>query len=104
MAEDRLLTLRLEDFEPLIGQTFTFRAGGGHVLSTRLDHGRRLGGSTVPDARRRPFALVFTTEASGVLPQQTVEVANATLGSLEIFVVPVGPDSEGRMQYEAIFT
>jgi Domain of unknown function (DUF6916) len=102
--EDRLLTLRLEDFEQLRGETFTFRAAADAVLSTRLDHVRGLGGDTVAGTPRGPFALIFTTETRGVLPQQTVRVENELLGELEIFVVPVGPDANGRMQYEAIFT
>jgi hypothetical protein len=101
---DRLLTLRLDDFEPLLGETFTFRAAAGPVLSTRLDQVRGLGGDTVPGAPRGPFALIFTTVTPDVLPQQTVRVENETLGGLEIFVVPVGPDADGRVQYEAIFT
>lgn len=102
--EDRLKTLRLEDFEPFVDQTFTFRAHEGEEIATRLDHVRPLGGQTVDDAARRPFALVFTSEASGVLAQQIVTVENETLGSLDVFVVPVGPDRRGRMQYEAVFT
>ncbi|HEX9733610.1 MAG TPA: hypothetical protein VGG06_16685 [Thermoanaerobaculia bacterium] len=102
--EDRLRTLKLEDFEPLVGQTFTFSAPAGQEVETLLDHCRPLGGQTVADAVRGPFALVFTTETREVLPQQTVKVENAALGSLEIFVVPVGPDPKGRMQYEVIFT
>jgi len=102
--EDRILTLRLEDFEPLLGQTFSLRAPAGQEIATRLDHCRELGGQTVAEAVRRPFAVVFTTETRDVVPQQTVTVENETLGSLEIFVVPVGPDVQGRMQYEAIFT
>lgn len=102
--EDRLRTLRLEDFEPLIDQSFTFRVPAGQEISTRLDQARPLGGHTVDDAVRRPFALVFSTETPGVLPQQTVKVENEKLGSLDVFVVPVGPDREGRMQYEAVFS
>jgi len=100
--EDRLLTLRLEDFEPLVGQTFIFRAPAGQEISTRLDHGSPLGGAAA--AARRPFALIFTSEAPAVLEQQTVQAEHATLGSLEVFIVPVGPGAEGGMRYEAIFT
>lgn len=102
--EDRLLTLKLEDFEPLIGQTFTFHAAPGHVIPTRLSEARKLGGQTVPNAVRGPFALTFTSDLRGALPQQIVRVENEALGDLEIFVVPVGPDSQGLMQYEVIFT
>lgn len=102
--EDRLLTLRREDFEPLLDQPFTFHAPSEHVISTRLTHVRALGGQTVPTAVRQPFALIFTSDLRGALPQQILRVENETLGSLEIFVVPVGPDPQGQMQYEVIFT
>lgn len=102
--EDRLLTLKLEDFEPLIGQTFTFHAASGHVVPTRLSDVRKLGGHTVPNAVRGPFALTFTSDLRAALPQQIFRVENEMLGELEIFVVPVGPNPQGQMQYEVIFT
>lgn len=101
--EDRLLTLRREDFEPLVDRPFTFHAPSGQTLAARLAQVRGLGSPTAP-TQRGPFALVFTSDLPAPLPQQIVRVENETLGGLEIFVVPVGPDPQGRMQYEAIFT
>jgi hypothetical protein len=37
-----------------------------------------------------------------VLPQQIRRVEHPSLGSMEIFLVPIGPDASG-MQYEAVF-
>jgi hypothetical protein len=102
--EDRLLTLRREDFESLVDQPFTFHAPSGQALATRLAEVRGLGSPAAPAAQRGPFALVFASDLPAPLPQQIVRVENETLGGLEIFVVPIGPDPQGRMQYEAIFT
>jgi Domain of unknown function (DUF6916) len=103
-TSDRLRTLCLADFEPYVGQDFAFRTAGGKELGTRLDHGRPLGGQAIPGAERAPFALIFVAERTEVLPQQTVSLCHETLGTLDLFVVPVGPDRQGRMQYEAVFT
>ena len=52
---------------------------------------------------REPFSLVFRGPKEPVLPQQIYRLEHPRLGSLELFLVPVGPDTVG-MQYEAVFT
>jgi hypothetical protein len=53
--------------------------------------------------RRHAFALLFRGPGEPVLAQRTFQVDNERLGSLDVFLVPVGPDRVG-MQYEAVFT
>lgn len=53
--------------------------------------------------RRHAFALLFRGPGEPVLAQRMFQVDNDRLGSLDLFLVPVGPDKEG-MQYEAVFT
>lgn len=48
------------------------------------------------------FSLLFRGPLAPVLPQRIYHLKHDTLGSVEIFLVPLGPDGEG-MQYEAIF-
>jgi hypothetical protein len=48
------------------------------------------------------FSLLFRGPLAPVLPQCIYRLTHDTLGSMEIFLVPVGPDGEG-MQYEAVF-
>ena len=54
-------------------------------------------------AQREPFALLFRGPATPVLPQRIYAIEFSGLGTVEIFIVPIGPES-GFMQYEAIFT
>ena len=53
--------------------------------------------------RPDPFALTFTGPPDRALRQQTYRLAHPVLGELEIFLVPIGPDAEGRLTYEAVF-
>jgi hypothetical protein len=48
------------------------------------------------------FAILFRGPLAPFLPQRTYRVEHEKLGSLDIFLVPLGPDEEG-MQYEAVF-
>ena len=52
--------------------------------------------------RRAPFSLVFRGPGEPVLAQRIYALDNETLGRLEIFLVPIGPDHEGT-RYEAVF-
>lgn len=53
--------------------------------------------------RRQPFSLTFRGPSNPVLAQRIYALENETLGTLEIFLVPIGPDKQG-MQYEAVFS
>jgi hypothetical protein len=53
-------------------------------------------------ARRESFSLVFRGPLQPVLPQRIYRLEHEGLGTLEIFLVPVGPDKDG-MRYEAVF-
>jgi hypothetical protein len=56
-----------------------------------------------PGAGRLPFVLHFHGQHRGHLPQQIWRLNHETLGNLEIFLVPLGPDGNRGMQYEAVF-
>jgi hypothetical protein len=51
--------------------------------------------------RAEPFSLVFVGDV--VLEQRTFAMTHPALGALDIFLVPIGPDPSGRLQYEAVF-
>ena len=53
--------------------------------------------------RSEPFSLVFLGPSNPILPQATYRLTHDRLGQLDIFIVPVGPDPQGRIQYEAVF-
>jgi hypothetical protein len=63
---------------------------------------------------RIPFSVVFHGPAEPVLLQGTYRLEHEDLGTLEVFIVPVGPDTPGGapegaettpagMRYEAVF-
>src|SRR5438105_4831414 len=52
--------------------------------------------------RRVPFSLRFQGAPGLRLPQQIHRLENATLGTMEIFLVQIGADAEGSW-FEAVF-
>ncbi|MBK9062174.1 MAG: hypothetical protein IPL89_03130 [Acidobacteria bacterium] len=96
-----LEVLTYSDFFERVGEEFRVAAGEvavGLVLSEVTNLARK--GDAGP--RRAPFSLVFRGPLSPVLPQRIWPLEHAALGTLEIFLVPIGPDAEG-MRYEAVF-
>ena len=47
--------------------------------------------------------LVFSGPATPVLAQATYALAHDELGPMDLFLVPIGHDVEGNVQYEAVF-
>jgi hypothetical protein len=98
MAVD-LATVTHEAFAGLLNQGFKVLAGDSS-LGMRLV--RVTPANSAQPGARRPFALVLRGPTEPVLPQQICRVEHPSLGSMEIFLVPIGPDASG-MQYEAVF-
>ena len=74
----------------------------GIAIETQLIDCQRLT-ADAEEGQREPFSVLFRGPMEPVLEQQIYEVRNETIGSLEIFLVPIGPDKTG-MRYEAVFT
>ena len=91
--------LSMEDFEPHRGQSFRLTSNG-HALELKLDEVQRLGTAVRAGGA---FSLVFVTPAGPSLPQAIYPVDHPALGTLELFVVPLGP-KDGSNRYEVIFT
>jgi hypothetical protein len=81
------------------GATFRIRDDGGEPASLTL--------TEVSAARPegdRPFSLVFNAAADVMLQQGTYRLEHDTIGSFDLFLVPIRPDAASRqMRYEAIF-
>ena len=100
-----LETLTIETFQAHVDSAFTITLASGEVLTLTLIEARALGAAQLPEGRA-PFALLFRHPAlprQAYLPQHIYRLEHASLGALEVFIVPLGPDAEG-MRYEAIFT
>lgn len=92
-----------ETFAPYLRQTFRIDYGGTEPLLTELSELNVAGEHLGRDNRRLPFSLVFRGGRGSHLPQRLYRVEHEALGALDIFLVPLGPDSEGIMRYEAVF-
>lgn len=92
----------IEQFTEAVGTVF--RTGGDGAVALRLDD-CAAGTPREGPGRRIPFTLQFTgpLAADAHLEQATYLFDHEQLGELAIFIVPLGPDGEGRMRYEAVF-
>jgi hypothetical protein len=97
-------------FEPHLGTEFRVAAPDGpggpdagdrESFSIRLDEvvsGRASAAAPRPD----PFSLEFTGPQPA-LDQRIHTLDHPSLGSIQLFLVPIGVDPDGRVRYEAVF-
>lgn len=98
----QLEEVKVEDFQPLVGQFFDVSLDQGTSVLTRIElKEARPSGNGRPDARN-PFRLLFEGPASEPLDQGMFVLEHAEFGKLPIFIVPIRGDSETR-GYEAVF-
>jgi hypothetical protein len=93
----------IETFAPLLETTFRVRSDpSDDGIPLRLVELRPLGRQ--PHAPRvEPFALEFAGPAESALEQRIYSLEHETLGTIEIFLVPIGFDPAGGFRYEAVF-
>jgi len=96
-AFQRTSTPSLDDFQQLVGETFEVESYGVDLV---LVEASPIASPSSP--RARPFSLLFRGPLDGVLDQRTHRMSQATLGSLDVFLVPVERDERGVL-YEAVF-
>jgi hypothetical protein len=95
--------LTLARFESRLGDSFRIALENGQRIDVELVEAAASGaGATPPEGVREPFSIVFRGPFEPVLPQRIYLMEHDDLGSLEIFLVPIGPDKSG-MRYEAVF-
>jgi hypothetical protein len=97
-----------ETFLPHVGSEFRVDGPAAATdaaalgVSLRLAAVRDLGRH--PNApRSEPFALEFEGPPQPMLEQRIYRLQHDKLGPLEIFLVPIGIDAAGGLQYEAVF-
>jgi hypothetical protein len=95
-----------DTFAECLNSTFTIRVDESSSFSMTLIEvsplpERSPGTGTAP-MTRAPFSLVFRGPKESVLSQRIYSFEHESLGELDIFIVPIGPDDEG-MRYEAVF-
>jgi len=90
--------LEAADFESVMGTTFTVQVGDTEVplelVKVDVKQGNRVDNA---------FSIEFAGPPDALLDQRIQSLQHETLGSLEIFLVPVAGDEEG-FTYESVFT
>jgi hypothetical protein len=94
-----LATLKIEDFTPHCDTAFDMQASGG-VVPLKLV---KVSPAGVSGRAGGAFGLLFVAPHGPWLPQATYPVTHPALGTMEIFLVPVGP-TQGGNGYHATFT
>ena len=92
-------TLRIEDFAPHCDGAFEMQTVDG-VVPLKLTKVAPAGASGRAGGA---FSLLFVAPEGPWLPQAIYPVAHPSLGTMEIFLVPVGPTAGGN-GYHATFT
>lgn len=95
---DELLTF--ETFSDKVDQAFVLDEAGAPPIELKLIEAKLV--KNYLNAARAPFSLLFTTQGDLVLPQRQYRLRNAALGTLTIFIVPIGKSGD-TVTYQAIF-
>ncbi|HET6230565.1 MAG TPA: hypothetical protein VFE05_10895 [Longimicrobiaceae bacterium] len=98
-----LETLTLDAFRPHVGQPFAILVGEDRFMPAHLVAVQPLSNDGDTRRQRTPFSVLFRGPAGGHLPQDLYRVQSEAMETMELFLVPLGPDADG-MLYEAIFT
>jgi hypothetical protein len=98
-----LQTLTIETFTPHVGGTFRMQVAPAQVLELELLSVTPITAGQAEAQSRKPFSLLFRGPAHLVAPQQMYPIEHASLGTSELFVVPLGP-GQGGILYEIIFS
>jgi hypothetical protein len=88
-----------EDFEPLVGQKVKVYQGDS---SADVEVKEVVAMRSPSPRATEPFRIVLRSGDGWVATQGTFRVEHPTLGDLELFAVPIGPDGQG-LCYEIIF-
>lgn len=92
------------DFEAQLDTTFQLDTGES-TFELRLIEVESLSESARAPDGREPFSAIFLGPKEPVFEQQILKITHPTLGELELFLVPLGPDIDNKgIRYEAVFS
>jgi hypothetical protein len=100
VSREQLADLVPATFEPHRGTAFAVSSGDQALTEVRLDEVTAIN-ARPGNPRKEPFSLVFSGPQP-VLAQRIYRLDHPVLGSLDIFLVPIGLDGD-RVRYEAVF-
>lgn len=104
MAAD-LGKLTVDDFTPLVGETFVLDVVEGPRLEFTLTASSAAPPAVTasyPEGLRPPFSLTFRGPAEPILAQQICPLVHESLGRVDLFLVPRGASPDG-VDYEVSF-
>ncbi|NJN46239.1 MAG: hypothetical protein HC808_06905 [Candidatus Competibacteraceae bacterium] len=96
-----LETLTKEHWAEHLNRTFRLDSGKEQPFEVRLVEVHSLGNAR--NEQREPFSLLFQAPQEPLLDQGIYTLHNSKLGTMELFLVPLGPKGDG-LCYEAVFT
>ena len=94
--------LTRDDFAKHLNQTFRLPAKPGDLELELIEAEALPGPEPAPEGRRQAFSLVFRGPKDAALDQSIYPLEHPEMGSLELFLVPIGPDAHG-LCYQSIF-
>ncbi len=97
------MTLEASQFRDRLREPFRVHVNEAEPLELELFEVRELPQHDSTETFRPPFSVLFVGPAETALQQGTFRVENDTLGALDLFLVTLGPGSDGRMLHEAVF-
>lgn len=90
-------------FVPHLGEKFRLVLDPESALEVELVEVAAIdSGQPSTPGRPDPFSIVFRGPAHPVLTQGTYRIEHDRMGSFDLFLVPVAPDSD-RPRYQAVF-
>ncbi|MBK1670381.1 hypothetical protein CKO28_20360 [Rhodovibrio sodomensis] len=92
------------DFERYVNQTFTLSTAEESFEAEliEVDESPRPRGGREGEGVPWAFSLTFAAPPATEAGQQTFAVSHPEIGTLELFVVPHGPQDDGRRVYIAV--
>ncbi len=94
-------TVEMEALKPLVGRRVRVE-GDETSFDAEVVEVAPMGETRGPNGRM-PFSVVLRGPQTAEPLQQTYRVEGEATGTMELFLVPIGPDEHG-MKYEAVFT
>ncbi len=94
-----LAALAIDDFSRHLGDRFDLQTANGPVPLKLA----KIDGAGESGRRGGAFSLLFAAPEGSWLPQSIYPVAHPVIGTMEIFLVPIGR-LEGGNGYQAVFT
>ncbi len=100
----RLDKLTVTDFSQHVDQKFFVHIEGNEPIELVLVEAVEVGTAPEDPGYRQAFSVLFVGPAQPILPQRIYRIEHEKMGELDLFLVPLGPNRDGLMRYEIVFT